>query len=262
MPFASRGARSIHYTVQGTGRPLLLVPGLGSGARLFGTLPRRFARAGFACVTFDPSGFAPSGPHTGDYDFTEAARDLLAVLDAAGFDRCRLAGTSLGGKVALTAAALAPDRIEHLVLLASAARVTPRALRIYRFFEIIAEQLPPAAFAATVAPFLFGSTFQAQHAGVVDDIVRAIRPDEPTRNVMLAQARALQRFDGEPLARTLRCPTLCLAGSEDTLTLPDEVRATAALIPDATYREIAAGHSLLLESNDAFEAVCAEPDRP
>jgi 3-oxoadipate enol-lactonase/4-carboxymuconolactone decarboxylase len=256
MPFASRGARSIHYSIAGSGAPLVLVPGLGSGARLFGTLPRRFARAGFRCATFDPVGFAPSSEHAGDYDFEQAARDLLAVLDAAGFARCRLAGTSLGGKVALAATALAPERVDSLVLLASAARVTPRARRVHRFFEIAAEHLPPAEFAETVAPFLFGSTFQRRHAGVVDDIVRALRPDARTRAIMRAQARALQAFDGEPLARAVRCPTLCLAGTEDTLTLAEEVEATAALIPGATYRAIAAGHSLLLESNDAFTAVC------
>ena len=45
--------------------PVVLIPGIGAGARLFGTLPRRFARHGFPCITFDPVGVAPSSPHPG-----------------------------------------------------------------------------------------------------------------------------------------------------------------------------------------------------
>jgi len=257
MPFAERSGRRLHYTVQGDGAPLALIPGLGSGARLFGTLPRRFARAGFACLTFDPVGFAPSSPHTGEYDFDAAAGDVVAVLDAAGLERCRLAGTSLGGKVALRVARLAPERVSGLVLLASSAIVTPRARRVYRFFEVAATQLAGAAFAEVVAPFLFGASFQARAASIVDDIVRALRPDPATRTVMAAQARGLQHFDGVADARAVRCPTLCLAGAEDTLTLAAEVRATAELIAAAEFRVLDAGHSLLLESNAAFDAVCS-----
>lgn len=257
MPFAERRDRRVHYTVQGDGEVVALIPGLGSGARLFGTLPRRFARAGFSCLTFDPVGFAPSSAHAGDYDFDAAAADVIAVLDAAGVERCRLAGTSLGGKVALRVATLVPDRISRLVLLASSAIVTPRARRVYRFFEVALTQLDNEAFADVVAPFLFGAGFHARAATVVDDIVRAMRPDAATRAVMIAQARALQHFDGVGHARALRCPTLCLAGNEDTLTLPEEVRATADLIAGAEYRMIDAGHSLLLESSAAFDAVCS-----
>ena len=65
-------------------------------------------------------------------------------------------------------------------------------------------------------------------------------------------------IDGTDLARSLTTRTLCLAGAEDTLTLAEEVAATAQQIPDATYRCIAgAGHSLLLESMAAFDAVIA-----
>ena len=53
-------------------------------------------------------------------------------------------------------------------------------------------------------------------------------------------------------------PALCLAGAEDTLTLPREVAATAALLPNATHEPFeGAGHSLLLESAAAFDRVIA-----
>ena len=51
--------------------------------------------------------------------FTVNARAVFAELDAQGVERAVLVGHSYGGGVALAAAALAPERVEALVLLAS-----------------------------------------------------------------------------------------------------------------------------------------------
>ncbi len=257
MPFAQPADRSIHYAVTGEGPLVVLVPGIGSGMRLFGTLPKRFARHGMACATFDPVGIEPSSPLPGDaYDFAVAARDLVAVLDALGATAADLVGTSLGGKVALTTAARHPTRVRSLTMLASSAVISPRAKWVYRFFETVARQLDGDDFGTVVAPFLLGRSFHAARPQIVEDMVRAMRPTPTRRQLMVAQARALQEFAGEALAHAWRGPTLCVAGAEDTLTSIDEVRATAALFADARLLEVAtAGHSLLLESAEVFDAV-------
>jgi pimeloyl-ACP methyl ester carboxylesterase len=75
---------------------------------------------------------------------------------------------------------------------------------------------------------------------------------------MKSQAQALQTFDGSGLCARVKCKALCLAGGEDVLTLPAEVAATAAKIPGAVHQCFPhAGHSLLLESAEAFDRVVA-----
>ncbi len=253
MPQVLRGDRLVHYTQGGEGPGLVLVPGLGSGSKLFGTLPRRFARAGFTCAAVDPVGIEPSSPlPAGVYDFDEAARDVLAV--AARLPQpVALVGTSLGGKVALRAASLQPEAVGRLVMLCSTAVVSARARRIYRMFELMSTEVDGKLFGDLIAPFLFGSTFLQTKTGVVDDILRSMRPTPTSRAFMAAQARALQQWDGNSDTRTCRATTLCLAGAEDTLSPPSEIEDTAARIPGARYGAIAnAGHSLLLESATAF----------
>jgi pimeloyl-ACP methyl ester carboxylesterase len=255
VPTIDRAGRRIHFTREGAGAGVVLVPGLGAGARQFGTLPRRFARQGFTCAAVDPVGLPPAGPLAGDYSFREAALDVLAVA-AELPPPVSLLGTSLGGKVALGAAAIAPGAVHRLVLVCSAAAVSARARRIYRWFELLATEVDGRWLGELVAPFLFGTTFQDERPAVVDDIVRATQPSPEARALMRLQAQALQQFDGLDLARTCATTTLCLSGAEDMLTLPEEVAATASRMPDATYRCIArAGHSLLLESALAFEAI-------
>ena len=258
MPIVERQGRRIHHSREGDGPGVVLVPGLGSGARLFGTLPRRFARSGFTCAAIDPVGLEPSSELPGGvFDFVQAAHDVLAVAATLPAP-VAIVGTSLGGKVALCAAATHSEHAHTLVMLCSSALQTPRSRRVYRWFELLCSEIDGRLLGELTAPFLFGETFLNQKSGVVDDIVRSTKPSAQSRAFMQAQARALQSFDGERLCGEVRWPTLCLAGGEDTLTLPREVAATAALIPAAQHECFAdAGHSLLLESAPAFERLVA-----
>lgn len=258
--FAKRGSRSLRYFVTGSdnGRPVVLIPGLGGGSKLFGTMPRRFAKDGDRVLTFDPVGIPPSSPLEGAFSFDEAARDVWAIADAAGVERVDLIGTSLGGKVALMVASQQPERVRSLTMLASSAVTSARAKRVYRFFETVAGSIPTEGFADVVAPFLFGRTFQSERKGVLDDIVRATRPPAETRALMVAQARALQEYDGTTIASNLDMPAICFAGREDTLTDTEDVEATARLLPQATLRVFEhAGHSLLLEDADVYRELRA-----
>lgn len=262
MPFLDRAGRTIHFTVEGAGPGLVLIPGLGSGARLFGTLPRRFAREGFTCAAVDPVGLPPSGPlPLGGYDFTEAAADVLAVA-ATLPGPVALVGTSLGGKVALRAAALAnaqaSTHIDRFVMLCSSAVPTPRARRVHRMFELLAASDEGALLGEFLAPFLFGASFHASRPAVVDDLIRAMKPSPESRALMQAQAAAMSGYDGTADAQSCALRALCLSGTEDTLTLPEDVAATAALLRNAEHEAIPrAGHSLLLESAEALLRVLA-----
>ncbi len=258
MRTVERAGRTISYVQEGEGPGVVLIPGLGAGARLFGTLPRRFARSGFTCTAIDPVGLPPGPPLPGGvYDFAEAAADVLAVA-ATLPPPVALVGTSLGGKVALTAAATGSPAAHRLVMLCSSALRTARSERVYHWFELLATVVDGRWLGEMTAPFLFGETFHRQKPSVVDDIVRATKPSPESRVFMQAQARALRTFDGAALCEQVRLPTLCLAGGEDTLTLPREVEATAARIPGAVHECFAtAGHSLLLESAAAYDRVVA-----
>ncbi|MHC5070971.1 MAG: alpha/beta fold hydrolase [Planctomycetota bacterium] len=203
-------------------------------------------------------GVPPSGPLEPPYDFDEAARDLLAVLDKVGLPRCSLVGTSLGAKVALHLAHQQPARIRALVMLGSAAIQTPRDRLINRFYELLARELGPAELAEAIIPFLLGPTFHRRRPQVVKDIIRSVRPDRERQRLMVAQARTLQSWDGSQLAKELACPCLCVAGGEDSLTGVDEVAATVDLMANGRFLLIPhAGHSLLLESGQAFDEVVA-----
>jgi pimeloyl-ACP methyl ester carboxylesterase len=64
-------------------------------------------------LRYDRRGF---GLSTGPYDPGRACDDLLALLDAAGFERACLVGMSQGARVAIHTTIRAPDRVSAVVL--------------------------------------------------------------------------------------------------------------------------------------------------
>ncbi len=56
-------------------------------------------------------------PRADEMDYQAMAEDVLETLDEAGIDRCSVVGHSMGGKVAMALTALAPERIEQLVVI-------------------------------------------------------------------------------------------------------------------------------------------------
>src|SRR5262245_23114901 len=73
-------------------------------------------------MLMDRRGCGLSDPRTEALDLEEEANDVLAVLDAAGSERTVLMGYTTGGPLAITTAALAPERVQAIVLYASMAR--------------------------------------------------------------------------------------------------------------------------------------------
>jgi len=97
--------------------PLLCLPGLTRNARDFAALAERHSPR-FRVIALDLRGRALSDydPVPARYNPLTYARDVVELLDELGIDRAIFVGTSLGGLVTMTIAALAPQRIAAAIL--------------------------------------------------------------------------------------------------------------------------------------------------
>jgi pimeloyl-ACP methyl ester carboxylesterase len=89
----------------GGGRPVVLLHGLASNARIWDGVAPRLAGAGLRVVAIDLRGHGDSDQPGDGYGFETVGRDLAAALDALGLARPVLAGHSWGAGVALQYAA-------------------------------------------------------------------------------------------------------------------------------------------------------------
>jgi pimeloyl-ACP methyl ester carboxylesterase len=111
------GAR-MRYLHDGVGDPLILLHGLlGYSFSWRYAIPALAKIASVHAVDMLGTGFSDR-PKGLDSCLRACAERLLRFMDAAGMASCDLLGTSHGGGVALRAAAIAPERIRRLILVA------------------------------------------------------------------------------------------------------------------------------------------------
>lgn len=104
----------------GSGRPLVLIPGLGNTAHVFDSFAPKLSAA-YHVYGITRRGFGNSGaPAPADRDAYAADRlgdDVLAVIDALKLNRPILAGHSLGGEELSSVGSRHPERVAGLIYL-------------------------------------------------------------------------------------------------------------------------------------------------
>ena len=110
-------ARAVVESV-GEGPPILSLPGFAGTSRAWLPLASRLAPR-WRLLMVDPPGFALADKPAGaDYSAESQARRVLGVMDRLDIDAAALMATSGTGPAGLAAAAMAPDRIKALILVA------------------------------------------------------------------------------------------------------------------------------------------------
>ncbi|MYS85933.1 alpha/beta fold hydrolase [Embleya scabrispora] len=186
--------------------------------------------------------------HTADNDRPMSLEvfsdDVVALLDHLGVERADLLGFSLGGLVALRTAVRHPERIDHLVLLATHYRHDGYHAEITAP-EQTSERLPTAAdFAAMVDAY----------ARVAPDPTRF----EATMAKLQPLAHGFVEWTEDEL-RSIDAPTLLVIGDTDFIRIEHAARmyeliphAHLAILPDTTHMNVPANTDLLVPMLDAF----------
>jgi pimeloyl-ACP methyl ester carboxylesterase len=98
----------LHWNLGEDGRPVVLLHGLASNARIWELVAPELVTLGFVPLAPDLRGHGLTDKPDGDYGFATMRRDILAFLNAAQLERPLLVGHSWGAMVALDFAAQFP----------------------------------------------------------------------------------------------------------------------------------------------------------
>jgi 3-oxoadipate enol-lactonase len=247
----------IAWEEHGAGTPLLLIHGLGYGRWGWQPVVDPLAER-HRVVLFDNRGIGASDVPPGPYTVQEMAADALAVLAAAGIDRARVVGTSLGGMVAQQLAVEAPARVERLVL----ACTTPGGERGVPFPEPtvrLLEEAPTLDPAVALRRFVENALAPDAPPELVERIyaLRLANPPDPAG--WEAQAAAAEAFDGYDRLGEISAPTLVLHGDADRVIDAGNAEILAARIPRARAEVFAGcGHLFFWEQPLRFVSVVGE----
>jgi len=103
-----------NYSEADVGKPLLIMHGLFGSLGNWGWHSRALSRH-FAVTGLDLRNHGAS-PHSDEMDYPSMAQDVLEFMDEHDIACSHLLGHSMGGKVAMQVALLAPERVDHLIV--------------------------------------------------------------------------------------------------------------------------------------------------
>lgn len=263
------GARHIHLSEFGSGKPVLMLHGGGPGASGVSNYSRNIdalAAAGFRVLVPDMPGYGKSSKGVADDPFGDLAGAMLGLLDALHIDRAHAVGNSLGGAVALRLALEQPARVGRLVLMGpggvgiSSAPPTDGLKRLLGYYAGEGPTLDK------LRAFICGDlVFDASR--ITEDVLRerfefSIQPEVMANPPLRApkDIEAFKRLDLllDPRLPQLTNPTLVVWGTEDRVNPPSGAAALQRLLPACdTLMLSRTGHWAQWERAAEFNAVVA-----
>lgn len=247
---------ALEVPTEGTGDPVLLLPGFGADASVYARQVAPLARR-WRVLGVNPRGVGLSdAPAAERYDPGVLAADAAALVTAP----AHVVGASLGAAVALEMALAHHERVRSLTLLTPFVEADPRLLAVVDAWCRLAAEVAPETLAHALLPWLFSHRFLADPRACERTVrgLAATAARVPPA-VLARMAAGMRAWSGSRRADLPRIgvPTLVVVAGEDLLT-PDGA-AMAAAIPGARCVEVpGAGHAVGLEAPEAVNAALEE----
>lgn len=227
----------------------VFIHGAGMNASYWSLQCRWFAWHGWSVLAVDLPGHGQSnGEPIGTV--ADMAAWLGRVMTAAGVARAALVGHSMGGAIAIEAAAMMPEHVSHVALLGAAPAIPVAAtlLDAARTRPEVAYDMmvgwghgPAAHLGRNQVPGIWMT-------GAAKALLGCNRP-----GVLATDLAACNAWKSGPdAARRISCPVVVVTGEQDVMTPRSRGQALAEMIPGARLVTVQkCGHMLLQEAPDA-----------
>ena len=218
---AQAGSYRIHYYAAGSGRPIVLLHGMGSDALFWADyLPTLTAHGRVYAI--DLLGHGSSDHPDVDYRAALQAKVVHDFLDSQNIQQADLVGVSMGAFVALHVARLWPDRVRRLVVADSGG-------------IIFDPSVPQPAFPQDVEAFRELMTPKRSWIGpfLVRDTLRRMQAQRDVMQRILQVRNSGTDFVNGKL-QSVNMPTLIIWGEQDLLTPLSWGKALHQQVPQST----------------------------
>ena len=223
--FVEVNGQTVHYTKQGTGRPLILVHGFAGFTYTWRYLIPLLTDH-YTVYAYDVLGFGLSDkPPDGNYDMGAHGDFLIDFMDTLGIPSATLIGHSMGGVIIAYASIAAPEKVDALVMIEPGFYNDPGpAFLNYLFFpldRIMARQFYTRSMRER---FFMGSFYNKSL--VTEEIIDAYMLPTRTPNALEAMTQmmakvGIKQYPG--VAERITRPTLVVWGERG----PDDRLETA-----------------------------------
>lgn len=253
MPTVQSNGCPIHYEIEGLeNKPvLMLCNSLGATLHMWdGQMPQLTQH--FRVLRYDRRGHGKSGVPAGPYTMEMLGRDALAVLDAAKVENTHWCGLSMGGMVGMWMGAKAPQRVNKLILSNTTAYFPDKEIWNGRI-KTVREKGLQAVVGGTMERW-FTQDFREREPKKIQwmtDMFLSTKPEG-----FIACGEAVRDMDHRELIKSIKAPTMVIAGRHDAGTTVEMAEFIRKNIPGASLTLFDAAHIANVEQqHDYTEAV-------
>jgi 3-oxoadipate enol-lactonase len=244
MNFIKLNKTTIHYKylpcspLGDGGKTFLFINSLGTDFRIWDEVAGTLKDYG-NILLYDKRGHGLSDAVTTTNGLNDFAADAAALINHLGIQKCIPVGLSVGGMIAQLLAHRNLAKIEKLVLCDTRHKIGNAQIWNDRITAVKEKGL--ASISDAVMQRWFSGKFRKEEAIKVAGYKNMLERTPALGYIKTCEA--IRDADLTEIAKQIKIPTLCVAGSEDKSTTPEEVKNLADLIEGARYEVIeGSGH--------------------
>ena len=257
MPYIRANGIRIAFDTFGSlkNKPLFLIHGL-TGQRMSMEILAQKLSDTYFVITYDCRGHGQTD-HPAAYNLEDHGRDLLALIDALGYEKASVLGASMGSYIALQAAELDPEKIDKLILVTAKAYDDGSGSSVQRLLReegLDMATSDPAEKSRVLQTALWSphvteetKAALAPRMKLSGENVVALTPEETA-----AVNQALVGFDLRADIPKVTCPVLVISGTYDRINPPAFGKEIQEKLPHAEYEEFPGGHLLTMEFEEDY----------
>jgi 3-oxoadipate enol-lactonase len=240
MEFVQLQGIGIHYKwIDNKNRStFLFINSLGTDFRIWTDLVEILKDHG-NILLFDKRGHGLSDVVENTNGIEDFTNDTIALLEYLSIEHCIPVGLSVGGMIAQLLAHHIPQKIDKVVLCDTRHKIGSAQIWNDRINSVKEKGI--ASISDGVMQRWFSENFRKTEAIKVSAYKNMLERTPATGYIKTCEA--IRDADLTGIAKEIRLPALCIAGSEDKSTTPEEVKNLADLIQGSVYKIIeGSGH--------------------
>jgi pimeloyl-ACP methyl ester carboxylesterase len=240
----------MNYEDVGKGAPLVLIHGMGGDAAEWSHLIPELSKE-VRCIAVDLRGHGKSEKPDMPYTVDLFAEDVITLIEKLNIDQAYICGLSMGGFVALKIALTQPKKVKGLILIDTAARISPKSMETAgRWGKILMEKGLDAYIEAEIND-IFHPMFLRRHKDEVKVFADSMRNRDPATIMRIQRGYTNSPITLDKEIKNIKVPTLIIHGKEDKVIPVEEAEFINKQIRNSQIVIIPfAGHAAILERKD------------
>lgn len=237
---------SIHYRWQNKGKAstVVFINALGTNCRIWDDVTLNL-QDHFNTLVFDKQGHGLSSLNPDTNKLEDYLADLMALVDHLSINQCHVVGLSVGGMIAQLMAYHHPDRVGKLILCDTRHKIGDVTSWNSRIDAV--KKGGVAAVADAVLQRWFSAEFSSAKPEIVSNM--RIMLERCNSDGYIHTCRAIRDADLTEKSKAIRHKTLCIVGSEDRSTAPNDVKDLHQLIIGSQFEILqGSGHLPCLDN--------------